>query len=139
MFVKDLDGVGHNWNLTGNMAKGRVENKSSLHLAARELIISMFPTLQVLEEVPIPLRRSESLYLDFYLPLKKFCIEVHGEQHYRFVSFYHNNMLAFLKSQKRDREKQEWCDINGIQYVSLPYDENIEQWKNRIIHDSANN
>lgn len=139
MIIKDLDGVSHNWNLTGNMAKGRVENRSSLHLAARELIISAFPTLQVLEEVPIQLRRSESLYLDFYLPLKKTCIEVHGEQHYKFVPFYHNNMLAFLKSQKRDREKQEWCSINGIEYISLPYNENLEEWKMRIINDSKNN
>jgi hypothetical protein len=139
MLVKDIDGVSHNWNLTGNMAKGRVENKSSLHLAARELIISTFPTLQVLEEVPIPLKRSETLYLDFYLPLKRSCIEVHGEQHYKFVPFYHSNMLAFLKSQKRDREKQEWCNINGIEYISLPYNETPEQWKQRIIHDPKNN
>lgn len=139
MLVKDLDGVSHNWNLTGNMAKGRIENKSSLHLAARELIISVFPTLQVLEEVPIPLRRSDNLYLDFYLPLKRVCLEVHGEQHYKFVPFYHSNMLAFLKSQKRDREKQEWCSINGIEYISLPYNENIDEWKNRIINDTKNN
>lgn len=139
MFVKDLDGIGHNWNLTGNMAKGRVENKSSLHLTARELIISTFPTMQILEEVPIPLRRSDSLYLDFYLPLKRVCVEVHGEQHYKFVPFYHSNMLAFLKSQKRDREKQEWCEINGIKYIPLPYNETVEQWKNRIIDDPKNN
>lgn len=139
MLVKDIDGASHNWNLTGNMAKGRVENKSSLHLAARSLIISAFPTLQVLEEVPIPLRRSDTLYLDFYLPLKKVCIEVHGEQHYKFVPFYHNNMLSFLKAQKRDREKQEWCAINGIEYISLPYNETVDQWKDRILHDSTNN
>jgi len=139
MLVKDIDGLSHNWNLTGNMAKGRVENKSSLHLAARGLIISTFPTLQVLEEVPIPLRRLDSLYLDFYLPLKKLCVEVHGEQHYKFVPFYHSSMLAFLKSQKRDREKQEWCEINGIQYIALPYSEITEQWKNRITDDSKNN
>lgn len=139
MLVKDLDGGSHNWNLTGNMAKGRIEHKSSLHLTARELIIAAFPTLQVLEEVPIPLRRSESLYLDFYLPLKRVCIEVHGEQHYKFVPFYHSNMLAFLKSQKRDREKQEWCDINNITYIALPYNETKEDWKLRINNDPKNN
>ena len=139
MIIKDLDGVSHNWNLTGHMAKGRVENRSSLHLSARELIISVFPTLQVLEEVPIQLKRSEVLYLDFYLPLKKTCIEVHGEQHYKFIPFYHNNMLAFLKAQKRDREKQEWCQINGIEHISLPYSENIEEWKQRIVNNDSKN
>jgi hypothetical protein len=132
MQVKDLDGNIHNWHLTGNMAHGKISNKSSLHLKTRALINTMFPTLQVLEEVPIPLRKSETLYLDFYLPLKKLCVEVHGEQHYKFVSFYHSNMLSFLKSQKRDREKQEWCEINSIRYLAFPYHENEIEWQRRL-------
>jgi hypothetical protein len=132
MQVKDLDGITQNWHLTGNMARGKIDNRSSFHLKARELITNIFPTLQILEEVPIPLRRSETLYLDFYLPLKKLCVEVHGEQHYNFVPFYHNNMLTYLKSQKRDREKEEWCNINEITYVVFPHFENIEEWKQRL-------
>ena len=132
MLVKDLDGNNHNWQLTGNMPKGKVVNKSSLHLKARELISLSYPTLQILEEVPIILKKGETLYLDFYIPLKKTCIEVHGEQHYKFVSFYHSNMLNFLKAQKRDREKQEWCELNNIQYIALPYNEEHNQWLERI-------
>jgi hypothetical protein len=134
MQIKDLDGLIHNWQLTGNMARGKINNRSSFHLKARELITDHFPTLQILEEVPIQLRRSETLYLDFYLPLKKLCVEVHGEQHYKFVSFYHNNMLSFLKSQKRDREKEEWCDINNIKYIVLPHYEDETQWIERLNH-----
>jgi len=132
MQVKDLDGISHKWHLTGNMARGKIDNRSSFHLKARELITNTFPTLQILEEVTIPLRKSEALYLDFYLPLKKLCVEVHGEQHYKFVPFYHSNMLTYLKSQKRDREKEEWCNINGITYVVFPHFENIEEWKQRL-------
>lgn len=134
MQVKDLDGVCHNWHLTGNMARGKINNRSSFHLKARGLITNIFPTLQILEEVPIPLRKSETLYLDFYLPLKKLCIEVHGEQHYKFIGFYHNNILSFLKSQKRDRDKEEWCSINGIGCIVLPHFENEEEWKERLIN-----
>lgn len=132
MQVKDLDGNIQSWHLTGYIAKGRLDNKSSFHLNARELLANLFPTLQILEEVPIPLRRSETLYLDFYLPLKKMSIEVHGEQHYKFIPFYHGNMLNFLKSQRRDKEKEEWCEINGIKYLALPYNEKIEQWRERL-------
>jgi hypothetical protein len=132
MLVKDLDGNNHNWQLTGNMSKGKIVNKSSLHLKARELISLSYPTLQILEEVPIILKKSETLYLDFYIPLKKTCIEVHGEQHYKFVAFYHSNMLNFLKAQKRDREKQEWCELNNIQYIALPYNEDHNEWLERI-------
>lgn len=134
MQVRDLDGNCHAWNLTGYIAKGKLVNKSSLHLQARTLISEMFPTLQILEEVPITIRKSETLYLDFYLPLKKLCIETHGEQHYKFVPFYHSNKFNFLKAQKRDREKEEWCEINGIKYIALPYDEDIETWKGKLIN-----
>jgi hypothetical protein len=135
MQIKDLDGVVHKWNLTGHMARGKISNRSSLHLQARKLITSVYPTLQVLEEVSIPLRKSETLYLDFYLPLKKTCIEVHGEQHYKFIPFYHNNILSFLKSQKRDREKEDWCDINQIKHIVLPFNETKEEWLQRINND----
>ena len=134
MFVKDLDGNSHNWLLTGNMSKGKVDNRSSLHLRARKIITSAYPTLQILEEVPIQIRKSETLYLDFYIPLKKMCFEVHGEQHYKFIPFYHNTILNFLKAQKRDREKHEWCDINNIEYIELPFDKQ-EEWENLLGHN----
>jgi hypothetical protein len=132
MLVKDLDNNTYNWNLRGNIAHGKSDNKSQLHLQARSLIKDIFPTLQVLEEVPIQARRSEILYLDFYLPLNKICIEVHGEQHYKFVSHYHNNTMGFIKHKKRDRDKQEWCKINGIKYIEFPFNENSEEWRHRL-------
>lgn len=132
MQVKDLDGNIHNWQLIGNIAHGAITKKSSLHLKARELIHECFPTLQVLEEVPISIRRGETLYLDFYLPLNKRCIEVHGEQHYAFNRFYHHTLLGFIKHQKRDKEKKEWCEINNITLIELPFDKSLEEWKNRI-------
>lgn len=133
MNVVDLDGNHSIWQLTGHMAKA--SKKSSYHIQARELLNEIFPTLQTLEEVPICVRRRETLYLDFYLPLKKLCVEVHGEQHYKFVGHYHPTKLAFFKGQKRDREKVEWCELNGIRCVELPHYETVEQWKGRILGD----
>lgn len=135
MLVKDLDGNVTNWNLTGYISKGRLNNKSSLHLDARSLLTNLFPTLQILEEVPIRTRKSETLYLDFYLPLKKVCIEVHGQQHFEFVGFYHSNKLGFIKAKKRDIEKTDWCQLNGIKQIILPYNENIEEWTARLTYE----
>lgn len=132
MLVRDLDDNEHNWTLTGNYAHAQQKNKSSLHLRARSLLSTLYPTLQILEEVPIPLRRSETLYLDFYLPLSRLCIETHGEQHYKFVAHYHHSMLNFFKHKKRDKDKMEWCKINNIQYIELPYNEKDEDWILRI-------
>ncbi len=132
MQVVDLDGNSANWHITGHISRGSV-NKSSFHIKAKKLISEIFPTLQILEEVAVPIRKSETLYLDFYLPLKRTCYEVHGEQHYKFVQFYHQNMFNFLMSQKRDREKKEWCELNDIAYVELPYSETDDEWRTRII------
>lgn len=135
MQVKDLEGNYHHWKLIGNISHASYENKSQLHLSARQLLKECFPTLQILEEVVIPLRRTESLVLDFYLPLNKKCIEVHGEQHYKFTRFYHKDIIGFIRHKKRDQDKKEWCNLNGIYYIELPYNETIAEWKNRIINN----
>ena len=134
MNVKGLDGAAYAWHITGNIVKQTTSNKSSYHLKARSLIKIIYPTMQILEEVPISVRKSETLYLDFYLPLIKTCIEIHGEQHYKFVAHYHASKFAFLKAQKRDKEKKEWCEINGIKYIELPFDQQ-EQWEKLIVNN----
>jgi hypothetical protein len=133
MQVTDLDGNISNWQIVGRISKATITNKSSLHLQARELIKVTYPTMQMLEEVTIYPRRSEVSYLDFYIPLIKTCIEVHGEQHYKFTPFYHSNMMAFFKGQKKDRDKKEWCVLNNIKYIELPYNM-TENWK-EMIHE----
>jgi hypothetical protein len=133
MNIIDLDGNMSQWHLTGNISKGNLK-KSSFHITARDLIKKIYPTMQILEEVPIHIRRSEILYLDFYLPLNKKCLEVHGQQHYEFVPFYHSNKLSFLKAKKRDLEKKEWCENNGLSYIELPYNK-IEEWETLIANN----
>lgn len=131
MIVSDLDGLQQELRLTGHMPHGRL-NKSSYHLAARSILSSIYPTMQILEELPISVRKSEILYLDFYIPLTKIAIEVHGEQHYKFIPYYHRDILGFMKSKNRDKDKMMWCDMNGIRYVELPFNESLELWHKRI-------
>lgn len=132
MNVIDLDGNYHKWSLTGHIAKGSLNNKSQFHIKARLLIKKCFPTLQILEEVSIPLRKSETLYLDFYIPLIKTCIEVHGEQHFSYTPFYHGSRLGFIKHQKRDSDKKLWCMNNNIKLIELAYNEDESIWLEKI-------
>jgi hypothetical protein len=136
MRITCLDGYSYDLHLYGNLSKGSKNNKSSFHLKAREIIKSVYPTLQILEELTVYIRKNEIAYLDFYLPLTKTCIEVHGEQHYQFTPFYHANKLAFLKSKKRDNDKKEWCLLNNIRYIEFPYNQ-TENWENIITNENS--
>jgi hypothetical protein len=64
----------------------------------------------------------------------KTCVEVHGEQHYSFTPHYHRDNLAFVKAQKRDKIKKEWCEINNIKYIELAYNEQ-DKWEELIANN----
>lgn len=132
MDIIDLEDNIRKWSLKGYVSKATATNKSSYHIQARKLLHKMYPTLQILEEVSIPLNRKETLFLDFYIPISKKCIEVHGEQHYKFVPFYHTNKLSFLRAQKKDKQKEQWCEKNSITYIALPYNLSVEEWEERL-------
>jgi|TARA_R110002110_G_scaffold401317_2_gene618131 hypothetical protein len=131
--VIDLENVSSNWKISGHIPNnndGRARSK--YHLKARSLLRQAFPTCQILEEVPIRVRRAETLYLDFFVPLHDLCVEVHGEQHYKFVRFYHKTKLGFAQARKRDKKKVEWCELNNISVIELPFNEDENGWKKRI-------
>ena len=133
MRVVDLDGSASVWKIKGHIVKNNDSRpRSKHHLKARALLKEMFPTCQLIEEVSITPRKGEVLYLDFYVPLHSLCVEVHGEQHYKFIPHYHGSMMGFAKSKKRDREKEEWCELNGIRIVELPFSEEEDEWRKRI-------
>jgi hypothetical protein len=128
--VKDTKGREHPFNI-GNyvVSLNDTRPRSDLHLRARAILKAEYQTDVILEEVPVP---GEHLFLDFFLPLRKLVIEVHGEQHYRFNSFFHTSKQDFLASKQNDRRKQQWAEINNFSLTVLPYDERDEQWLERI-------
>ena len=133
MKIRDLNNDIHKWNLQGYVVRANEQRpRSKLHLAARNILVEMFPTVQVLEEVLIPITRNERGYLDFYINTIKLAIEVHGQQHYEFNSLFHTSAQDFANQKKKDRRKKEWCEYNNITYVELPYNESEEEWKSRI-------
>lgn len=137
MLVKGLDDKEYKLNLTKYHNKQR-KNSSALHKRAREIIKEAFPSITILEEVRLPGTKevgrasSKELYADFFIPSLRIIVEVHGEQHYHFNNHYHRNQLEFLVGQKRDRQKQYWCEINNITYIELPYNESEREWTDRI-------
>lgn len=109
--------------------EGDIRCRSSYHLLAREVIKECF-TDPLYEEVHVP---GENFYLDFFIPSRKIVVEVHGEQHYEFNSFFHKTKLDFLKQKTSDKNKRSFCEYNGFSYVEFPYNESKEQWTKRLL------
>ena len=131
MKIKGLNGTDYNWKLVGHVPLGDDEQRrSQYHLAARDLLTTLYPLDRVLEEVPLP--GSNGLTADFVLPSLKLIVEVHGEQHYKFVPHFHTNILGFFAGKKRDENKRLWCRINNLCLVELPHWESVDEWKRRI-------
>jgi hypothetical protein len=131
MKVVDFSGYEHPWPPKScEVDFNDVRPRSELHTRCRTLLRAMYPTQPILEEVPIP---AEQLFCDFYLPMRRVVVECHGEQHYKYVPHFHGDRVGFLKSKTRDKKKAEWCALNNIRLISLPYNETDGQWKQRII------
>lgn len=134
MKIRNLDGDTHNWNLSGHVVRANDSRpRSKLHLLARDILVDIFPTVQILEEVAVPITRREKLFFDFYINTIKMVVEVHGQQHYKFNPMFHTSAQDFAHQKQRDSRKREWCEYNNITYIELPYGEREEEWRHRII------
>jgi hypothetical protein len=129
MLVKTLDGMEYKWK----MKSAADTKKSGPHLKVRELLHELYPTLQVLEEVQILVKKNKDLYLDFYIPLYKLAVEIDGQQHRSYNTFYHRSQSDFVKQKVNDNFKSQWCDLNQIRFIRLRDDEEREVWQMKMI------
>jgi hypothetical protein len=133
MKIRDLNGNIVDWKANGEVVAARdTRGRSKLHLAARDILYDLFPTTPIMEEVSIPIRRGTTQFFDFFLNSNKLAVEVHGQQHYKFNSLFHSTASDFMQQKKRDADKREWCEINNITLIELPYNETPEEWLTRI-------
>ncbi len=134
MIVNGLDGKEYSWNPSASQASG--SKKSSLHIKAKKLLDNLFPYDRILEEVSLVGSRTERrrgvLRADFFVPNRNLIVEVHGEQHYKFNSFFYGNKLDYYRAKARDSEKREWCRLNDITLIELNYDEDEDEWRRKI-------
>lgn len=121
--ITGLDGKTYKWNYS-KYYKRRERKHSNLHDEARGILQEKFKNYSIYEEVTLP---GSDLYADFFIPQLSLIIEVHGEQHYKHIPFFHKTYAEFLLGQKRDRDKKRWCELNEITYIELPFNK-IDDW-----------
>jgi len=133
MKVRDLHGNITTWKPVGDIVTADDSRpRSKLHIEARKILYELFPTMRIIEEVPINPRTIKTQYLDFYISNIKLAVEVHGQQHYKFNTMFHASAQDFLNQRKNDVDKRDWCEVNGITLIELPYDKGTEEWKEII-------
>jgi len=59
------------------------------------------------------------LELDFYIEELKIAFEVQGEQHYKFIPFFHKTEDDFKKRRRHDHEKKILCYGKGIRFIEI--------------------
>jgi hypothetical protein len=129
MLVKSLDGYESKWMLNTSAQT----KKSGPHLAVLDFLKKTYPTVQILEEVQIKVKKNKELYLDFYIPLYNIAIEIDGQHHRTFVPFFSKNKRGFIKQQTNDKLKESWCELNNISFVRLDDNEKEEEWQQKLI------
>ena len=127
-----LDGKERSWNLSKyRNNKNSSRPRSQYHIKTRNLLRKIYPRDKILEEVSLPGSNTETrkstLFADFFLPEYSLVIEVHGRQHYEFVSHFHKTKADFYKSKGRDKDKIRWCELNCISVLELSYAESDEE------------
>lgn len=58
---------------------------------------------------------------DFYLPDLNILLEVHGQQHYEFNTYFYKNRGEATRAHERDRRKCNFALAKGIKLYCIPY------------------
>lgn len=75
---------------------------------------------------------GHNLELDCYNDELKFAVEYNGEQHYKYIPYFHTSKDAFYNLKYRDDMKQRLCDQNGITLIIVPYTIKHDEIENYI-------
>lgn len=73
-----------------------------------------------------------NLELDCFEPSLNLALEYQGQQHYKYIPYFHRNKEAFRNQQYRDELKRRICRDNRINLIEVPHTIKIEQIENYI-------
>lgn len=108
-----------------NVAKFKIDwdapSLSKIQFKTKQFLKNYWKNHVVYEEFPV---YGSLLKVDLLNATRKIAVEVHGPQHSAFSKFFHNeSRLNYLKSIKRDVQKENWLETNGFFLVEIYHDE----------------
>ena len=76
---------------------------------------------------------GQTLELDCYNEELNLAVEYNGEQHYKFIPYFHPNKESYYNLRYRDDIKQRLCKQNGVTLITVPYTVKHDDIKKFII------
>lgn len=81
---------------------------------------------------------GQNLELDCFNQDLKLAVEYNGEQHYKFIPFFHETKDAFYNIRYRDEMKKRLCDENGVTLIVVPFTIHHEDIEDYITKELKN-
>ena len=67
--------------------------------------------------------KRQSLRVDFYLPDYRMFVEMNGEQHYKYIAYFHQDSWTFEDQQIRDESLRQYSKRHNVKLLVIKYDE----------------
>ena len=93
---------------------------SSLHIDVLNYIKKKYSFLKIKTEYFVP---NTNLRIDIFLEDINLGVEVQGEQHFKYIPFFHKNHNGFIDSLERDKTKNLKAFMNGIHIHYINFNE----------------
>lgn len=101
------------------------QSRSKIQFKAKQFLKKYWSNHIVFEEFPVA---GTKLSLDFYNANKKIAVEVQGQQHTRYVPFFHgDNKINYINQLKRDSDKLKFCELNDIHLVEIYKESELDE------------
>ena len=101
------------------------KSRSKVQFATKQFLFNYWEHHIVFEEFPVA---GTKLTLDFYNANKKVAVEVQGEQHTKYIPFFHGgNKANYISQLRRDMSKINFCELNNITLVEVYRGEEINK------------
>lgn len=98
-------------------------SRSKMQFETKQFLKKFWKHQIVFEEFPVA---GTKLTLDFYNANQRVAIEVQGEQHTKYVPFFHGqNKANYIDQLRRDQQKLSFCDVNEITLVEIYKEDKI--------------
>ena len=108
----------------------RKGNKPNTKYKSQHTLYSVCKLLygKVFQEVAFPRCYSEKgslLRFDIYIPDKRILIEYQGDEHYKFIRFFHRTKREYKAMLRRDFTKKAFCVKYGYVFIEFTQKDNV--------------